>query len=93
MGLGPYFFSASICAAAPYPLLDAKPYSGMVLSYSTIIRSLVTFATMLAAAMDTLLASPFDNRYLWEWSPGEWSPHHLKESVALRIQLTDMPPA
>lgn len=59
MGLGPYFFSASICAAAPYPLLDAKPYSGMVLSYSTIIRSLVTFATMLAAAMDTLLASPF----------------------------------
>ena len=39
IGLGPYFFSASICAAEPYPLLEANPYSGRTLSYSSIIRS------------------------------------------------------
>ena len=44
--------------AEPYPLLEANPYSGRTLSYSSIIRSLVTLATILAAAMDTLFASP-----------------------------------
>lgn len=37
----------------------AKPYSGISRSYSFISRSLVTLAMMLAAAMDTDLASPF----------------------------------
>ena len=58
IGVGPNSFSAAICAAVPYPLCFANPFSGYSLSYSSIMWSLVTFARMLAAAMETLFASP-----------------------------------
>ena len=48
IGHGPSLLIASICVLEPYPLLDAKPYSGYSLSYSYISLSLVTFAIMLA---------------------------------------------
>ena len=37
IGVGPYSFSAAMCAAVPYPLCLAKPYSGNKVSYSTIM--------------------------------------------------------
>ena len=58
MGVGPRLFSASICSFEPYPLFCANPYPGRISSYCIISLSLVTFAMMLAAAIDTLFASP-----------------------------------
>lgn len=58
-GQGPFSFIAVICAAVPYPLCFANPYSGYTSSYSLIILSLVTFATIDAADMLYIFASPF----------------------------------
>jgi hypothetical protein len=48
----------AVMAADPYPLHSARWYSGYSASYATIMASLVTFATMDAAAMHATRASP-----------------------------------
>lgn len=76
IGVGPSSFNPAICAFVPYPLLLAKSYPGSTLSYSTISRSLVTFAIILAAAIEMLFASPLMIGTAI-CLPVESSPHHL----------------
>ena len=58
IGQGPKFRRAPKCSFVGYPLWREKPYPGYSFSISVMIRSLVTFATIEAAAMDAHFESP-----------------------------------
>src|SRR5690606_2117301 len=58
-GLGPCLASAARCAGVTYPLWSAKPYSGKDSCKAVMMPSLVTFATMDAAATQAATWSPF----------------------------------
>lgn len=56
---GPRICSAALWIGHGYPLFAAKLKAGKCSSCSRMMRSLVTFATMEAAAMESEVASPF----------------------------------
>lgn len=60
-GVGPWRCSAARCSVVPYPLWFPKPYAGKSSSKSRIIRSRATLATIDAAAIEAIVASPRTN--------------------------------
>src|SRR5699024_9693451 len=74
MSLGPSCSTSLSGTGWPFPLSAAKRLPGTLESRSTIIRSRVTFARTLAAAMDASSASPPITAVDWHPSPSTAKP-------------------